>query len=216
MMQLAEEWAREMPHLAFVMPTAPIRGEFSAWFARHRDTRRCIRFEAITKELLDLIWEECRCLNLGLDKVVLFGCSAGALMAGWLEVQLPKACAGLVLLHGRAPDSHVLPAPPNKRVRPPTLVLAGGEDLQIPPSVVADAVEVLKKNGYRDVIYHVEPGHGHDISLNELQLTGEFLKSSLPKAMKRLPGRSRKSWEDPGESPETPSGLGQAPLQDKV
>jgi len=180
MMGLAQEWARKMPRVAFVMPSAPVRGERSAWFGRVKGKLECRNFGTLTLQLLDLLNAERSRLGLPMSQVALLGYSAGSLMAGWLALQLKEHFAALVLLHGLAPDKR-LPPPPKAPLgpRPPAMCLAGERDVQIPPPAVEQAVRDLQRNGFQDVIYHLEPDGTHGISDVEMELMGDFLKRRL-------------------------------------
>lgn len=193
MMGLAQEWAEQMPHVAFVMPSAPVRGQYSAWFARvARERNKCCGFDTIVRELLELLDGERRLYDLKFSQVALWGYSAGSLMASWLALQLREHCACLVLLHGLAPDQR-LPDPPPAPAgpRPSALVLAGGEDTQIPPKAVEMAVKDLKvRHGFRDVTHRVAPNQGHGIGDEEVGVMCEFFQAKLghpdPPARRRL------------------------------
>jgi phospholipase/carboxylesterase len=180
MMGLAKEWALKMPRVCFVMPTAPTRGPMPCWFGRVKDKLECKDYETVTRELLALLDAERSRLGLAMDRVAIWGYSAGALMAGWLTLQLEEHCAALVLLHGLAPDKR-LPPPPRAPLgpRPPALCLAGEKDTQIPPAALEKAVRDLQRHGFQDVVYNLEPEGRHTISDNEMKLMGDFLKKHL-------------------------------------
>lgn len=181
MMGLARSWAEQMPRVVFVMPSAPVRGQYSAWFARVKGKNKCCGFETIVRQLLELLDDQRRGHDLRLSQVALWGYSAGSLMASWITLQLREHCAGLVLLHGLAPDGR-LPAPPSapSGPRPPALVLAGGDDRQIPPEAVEAAVKDLKVlHGFHDVIHRVAPNQGHGIGDGEFREMCEFLQARL-------------------------------------
>eukprot|EP00928_Gymnodinium_smaydae_P048498 TRINITY_DN32428_c0_g1_i1.p1 TRINITY_DN32428_c0_g1~~TRINITY_DN32428_c0_g1_i1.p1 ORF type:complete len:317 (+),score=62.16 TRINITY_DN32428_c0_g1_i1:115-951(+) len=179
MMGLAEQWAPCMPRVAFLMPSAPVRGRHSSWFGRRKGSLQCVNYEVISKQLLALLETERRRLGLQPHQVALWGYSAGSLMASWLALQLPEPCAALVLLHGLAPDGRLPPVPPSARPRPPTLCLAGGRDAQIPPEAVEYAMRCLRALGFKDVTHRVEPEGGHGVSDDEIEIMGLFLKERL-------------------------------------
>lgn len=181
MMGIAEQWAPEMPRVVFVMPSAPVRGQISLWFARVPNSKKCCGFDTIVRDLLELLEHHMRLHGLRFSQVALWGYSAGSLMAGWLALQLRQHCACLVLLHGLAPDSR-LPPPPRSPAgpRPPALVLAGGKDVQVPPEAVALAAKDLKeRHNFQDVVHRVAPEQGHAIGEDELWAMCEFLQAHL-------------------------------------
>lgn len=190
---VAEDWAQAMPRVAFLMPSAPVRGQFSSWFSRRPVTKEnpgilLCRYETIEQQLLELLEVERQRLRLRLDQVALWGYSAGSMMAGWLTLLLPDSCGALVLLHGLAPDRR-LPQPPQQPVssrgspgprRPPALVLGGECDAQIPAAATRLASETLKNRwGFGDVTYMETPEQDHSIGEAEYMAMRDFLAAQL-------------------------------------
>lgn len=194
-----EGWAHEctkaMPHVAFVMPTAPVRGQFTSWFGRQSQANvgfgaqpKCIKYARVQAELTGILQTECERLHLTLRQVVILGYSAGSLMASWLVLNLPEPCAGLVCLHGLVPDKR-LPQPQRcpKAGRPPTLMLAGAEDEQIPPKAVERSVTLLRECwSFSDVTHHVTPGQDHGIGDEEFCAMSNFFQKCLQSKMVQL------------------------------
>merc|ERR1711879_330203 len=111
------------------------------------------------------------------------------MMAGWLALQLREPCAGLVLLHGLAPDAR-LPAPPAAPTgpRPPALLLAGAADAQIPPRAVERAAcHLMKLHGFHDIDYRVAAGQDHGIGDEEFQEMYNFLQQKLQLGTEKRP-----------------------------
>lgn len=206
MLDIAEEWAKAMPRVAWIMPSAPTRGSMSAWFGRVRRpdgtrSNTCIRYEKVERQLLDLLETECLRLQLHAGQVALWGYSAGSMMAAWLALQLPAPCAGLVLLHGLVPDNRLPqpqprlsfagshPAAVSKRaqqaaialpLRPPALLLGGEEDQQIPLEAVRLGADTLRQRwGFQDVTLVETPGQDHSIGEAEYVAMEEFLCEKL-------------------------------------
>lgn len=203
MLPLAEDWAQAMPRVAFVMPSAPMRGQLSAWFGKRSVTKEICSYENVERQLLKLLDAERRRLGLRLDQVALWGYSAGSMMASRLALLLPEACAALILLHGICQDNR-LPPPPSqlqpstdgqssKLGRPPALVLSGEHDRQVPAEVVKRSSETLRDIwGFEDVTYMQTPGQDHSIGDDEYTAMQEFLISKLCMAAKgRLVPASR-------------------------
>merc|ERR1719235_233150 len=44
---LAEAWGAELPHVKFVLPTAPVRGSMTLWMGRDSKTRHCVNYEGL-------------------------------------------------------------------------------------------------------------------------------------------------------------------------
>jgi len=206
MLDIAQDWAQTMPRVVFLMPSAPTRGQMSSWFGRRPVTKDnpvhlCIRYETIERQLLELLEVERAKLGLQISQIALWGYSAGSMMAGWLSLLLPEACAALVLLHGLAPDKRLPIPPPQPKPprragkcpdagpwRPPALCLGGERDVQIPAAAVKQASETLRKrHEFKDVIYIETPGQDHGIGDSEYEAMREFLASKLCGHMEDMP-----------------------------
>lgn len=179
---LAEQWAAALPHVKFLIPTAPVRGCMTAWMAINRKTKLLCSYENLWCEVLDLIETERVLHKVPLSRVVLLGLSAGALMASWVAMNLPSRCGGLVLLSGLSPCERL----PEPRMAPgveqtPVFYCEGAEDTQIPPSKVRASVDRLRKRGFT-VDYHEIPGLGHTVSDEEADQVLRFLAGVLPEA----------------------------------
>lgn len=191
MRDIAECWGQAMPRVAFLMPSAPVRGQMSSWFGKRPVTKEhpgpvLCRYKTVEGELLGLLETERQRLGLRFDQIALWGYSAGSMMAGWLTLLLPEACGALVLLHGLAPDKR-LPLPPQRPAsssrgpcRPPALVLGGECDAQIPAAATRLASETLQKRwAFGDVTYVETPGQGHGIGETEYAVMMDFLAAHL-------------------------------------
>lgn len=202
MLPIAEDWAQVMPRVAFLMPSAPVRIRLSNWFglsSQPGGRKRYHKYQQVEAELLRLLEEECRKFRLSFCQVALWGYSAGARMAGWMSLLLPEPCAALVLLHGMAPDERLPHAQPRQmggeaaasrlpagqkitegRRRPPTLILAGGEDTAVPAEKVRHAKASLEQRyGFTDIAYIESPEQGHWIGDQEYDIMLEFLQAKL-------------------------------------
>jgi len=185
---MAHEWAKAMPRVAFIMPTAPQRGRFTAWFNKSGKSPaglgvqpKCCAYTRVEAQLLNILESERARLQLDWSQVALLGYSAGSMMASWLSLKLPAACAGLVCLHGICPDHRLPPPPPcPKTGRPPALLMAGGEDVQIIPEAVEHSRDLLKERfGFKDVTYVLTPDQPHSLSIEELDAVLAFFQQCL-------------------------------------
>jgi len=84
---LAHEWATELPHVKFVLPTAPVCAvrRLATWFGSSANTKQYCNYGCTWSEILSFIETERQTHSLPLSRVVLLGFSAGALMASWIH-----------------------------------------------------------------------------------------------------------------------------------
>lgn len=174
---LAEAWASELPHVKVVMPTAPVRGAMTAWFGRDRRSGALVNYQSLWSEIVGMIKAE----RVPISRVVLLGFSAGALMASWVALNLPKPCGGLVLLSGLA-HSKRLPEPRLAEgvAQTPVLYCVGSDDAQIPPHACRGSCTQLQDWGFDQVQFVELPGMGHEVNEAEADLVLDFLRASLP------------------------------------
>lgn len=178
---LAEEWSQHLPHVKFVMPTAPIRGTMTAWMAKSKATGACYNYDAEWREALTFIEDERQFRGVPLSRVVIMGYSAGASMASWVALNLPKPCAGLILLSGLCPCPPRLPEPrlAPGMIQTPILYMCGSDDLQIPAKIVRSHAQSLLEKGFA-VKFLEFPGVGHELVPEEIAEILRFLITSLP------------------------------------
>lgn len=120
--------------------------------------------------------------SVPLSRVVLMGYSAGALMASWVALNLPKPCAGLILLSGLCPCEPRLPEPRQVTLRmtdTPILYMCGADDVQIPAKHVRRHALSLEQKGFL-VTFREFPGVGHELIEEEFDEIINFLVATLP------------------------------------
>lgn len=206
---LAEEWCQAMPRVAFVLPSAPHRGQSTLWFARSAPpSKQLVGEGTITRQLLELLASERQRLRLRTDQVALWGYSAGSLMAAWVALHLPEHCACLVCVHGTVPKDRLPPPPPCPAgPRPAALVLAGGVDVQMPPHAVDKAVqELTERHGFTNVTYLIEEGQGHAISDGESDTSLNFIRLHLCAQGPCRMSKEKENREAEVESHQEPAG----------
>jgi len=89
-----------VPHMLFVMPTAPTRDGWSvgpAWFDHTRSARKAEALEECRSEILALLSSQGHEWGITPERVVLAGFSMGGTLAAWTALQVPRPLAGLLL-----------------------------------------------------------------------------------------------------------------------
>jgi phospholipase/carboxylesterase len=180
---LGREWARALPHAAFVSPNAPeeIPGQFFGgrqWFSLQ--TRSEEEWERGVREaqpaLENFIVEEGKRLGLPLSSLALVGFSQGTMMALQTGLRLPEAPAAILGYSGHLAGAQRLAS--EIKVKPPVLLIHGSADEVIPVQAIHHARAALAAAGV-PVQWQIRPGLGHGIDPEGLQSGGQFLRSSF-------------------------------------
>jgi phospholipase/carboxylesterase len=182
---LGREWARLLPHAAFVSPHAPEPCSMSPtgrqWFnLTFRDAGELVRGVAQAAPTLDAFLDaELKRHNLPGHALGLVGFSQGAMLALGLGLKRQPAPAAIVGYSGALASVEALPQDPSKA--PAILLVHGDLDEVIPVDAMFMAREQLARAGVA-VEWHVAQGIGHGIDQRGLQLGGSFLKQAFAAA----------------------------------
>jgi phospholipase/carboxylesterase len=187
---LGREWARVLPHAAFVSPHAPEpcggapmgRQWFNLTF---RDASELIRGVKHAAPSLDAFLDaELKRHNLPPRALALVGFSQGTMMALGVGLKREPPPAAIVGYSGALATVEALPAP---GTAPAILLVHGDMDELIPVDAMFMAREQLAQAGL-PVEWHVAQGIGHGIDAQGLQLGGAFLKQAFATAAQLTQG----------------------------
>ena len=179
---LGREWARVLPHAAFVSPHAPEpcgmapmgRQWFNLTFREAGELARGIEHAAPALEaFLDA---ELRKHNLGPRALALVGFSQGAMLALGVGLKRSPAPAAIVGYSGALADAEAFPIDPD--AAPAILLVHGDMDEVIPVDAMHIAREQLAQAGLA-VEWHLAEGTGHGIDGEGLRLGGAFLQQAF-------------------------------------
>ena len=178
---LGREWARVLPHAAFVSPhalepcgAAPMGKQ---WFDLSLgDPRRVASGVAHAAPAVDaFIDAELKRHSLPARSLALVGFSQGTMMALGVGLKRQPAPAAIVGYSGALATLEALPAP---GTAPAILLVHGDMDDLIPVDAMFMAREQLAQVGLA-VEWHVAQGIGHGIDAQSLHLGGAFLKQAF-------------------------------------
>ena len=179
---LGREWARALPHAAFVSPHAPepcgVAPTGRQWFnLTFRDPSELVRGVAHAAPALDAFLDaELKRLNLPARALGLVGFSQGAMLALAVGLKRAPAPAAIVSYSGALAAVEALPKDPGSA--PAILLVHGDADEVIPVDALFLAREQLAQAGL-GVEWHLAQGIGHGIDAQGLHLGGAFLKQSV-------------------------------------
>ena len=183
LISLGREWARLLPHAAFVSPHAPeqLPGGFFGgrqWFAL--ETRSEHEWEEGVRNaqpaLEAFIVAEAARHKLPLSAVALVGFSQGTMMALQTGLRLNEAPAAIVGFSGHLAGAARLAS--EIECKPPVLLLHGSSDDVIPVAAIHHARIALAAAGV-PVEWHIRPGLGHGIDPEGLAMAGQFLRTAF-------------------------------------
>jgi phospholipase/carboxylesterase len=182
---LGREWAKQLPHAAFVSPHAPEpcagapmgRQWFNLTFRQAGELITGVRHAAPALEaFLDA---ELKRHGLGPRALGLVGFSQGTMMALGVGLKRRPAPAAIVGYSGALATVEALPNEPGSA--PAILLVHGDSDEVIPVDAMFIAREQLAQAGL-PVEWHVARGIGHGIDAEGLHLGGAFLKQAFAAA----------------------------------
>lgn len=179
---LGREWAKALPHAAFVSPHAPepcgMAPMGRQWFdLTFRDPGEMMRGVKKARPILDTFLDaELKRLNLPPQALALVGFSQGTMVALAAGLRRTPAPAAIVAYSGALADVEALTE--RAGAAPAILLVHGDMDDVIPIDAMLIAREQLAQAGL-PVEWHVASGIGHGIDPDGLRLGGAFLKQAF-------------------------------------
>jgi phospholipase/carboxylesterase len=186
---LGREWARELPHAAFVSPNAPepcgMAPMGRQWFDLSLGDMTIIAegVKRAAPALESFLDAELARHNLPGNALSLVGFSQGTMMALAVGLARKPAPAAIVGYSGALTTVEALPEP---GAGPAILLVHGDMDEVIPVDAMHMAREILAQAGL-PVEWHVAQGIGHGIDGDGLRLGGAFLKQAFAAATGSAP-----------------------------
>ena len=180
---LGREWARALPHAAFVSPHAPepcgVAPMGRQWFnLTFREAGELVRGVNQAAPALEAFLDaELKRHNLGPRALALVGFSQGTMMALGVGLEARTRAGGDRRLFRRAGDGRGVAAT-DPASAPAILLVHGDMDEVIPVDAMFIAREQLAQAGLA-VEWHVAQGIGHGIDAQGLHLGGAFLKQAF-------------------------------------
>ena len=179
---LGREWAKLLPHAAFVSPHAPepcgMAPMGRQWFnLTFRDPGEIVSGVAHAAPAIEAFLDaELKRLDLGPRALGLVGFSQGTMMALGAGLKREPAPAAIIGYSGALATVEALPKDPASA--PAILLVHGDMDEVIPADAMFMAREQLAQAGLA-VEWHLAQGIGHGIDAQGLRLGGAFLRKAF-------------------------------------
>ncbi len=181
---LGREWAKQLPHAAFVSPHAPepcgMAPMGRQWFDLSLGDMTLIAngVKSAAPALQAFVDAELTRHNLPTSALGLVGFSQGTMMALAVGLARNPSPAAIVGYSGALATVEALPAAGSG---PAILLVHGDMDEVIPVDAMLMAREMLGQAGL-PVEWHISQGIGHGIDGEGLRLGGDFLKQAFAAA----------------------------------
>jgi lysophospholipase-2 len=181
---VALELAAALPHVKFVLPTAPesavsLNGGavMPSWYditgLSSRSEETCEGLAESRAHIASLVDGEVQA-GIPFDRIVLAGFSQGAALSLVTGLQLPVRLAGVVSLSGYLPKPDEF-APSTASLDTPVLFGHGDEDQVVQLSWARAAEARIKQAGVKQVAFKVYPGMPHSACEEEIDDLKAFL-----------------------------------------
>lgn len=179
---IGREWARQLPHTAFVSPNAPQLcaggGVGRQWFAlTMRDPHEFARGAASARPALDAFLDaELARHRLSDSAMALVGFSQGTMMALHVGPTRKERLAGILGFSGLLADPKALAGAAIRK--PPVMLIHGERDDLIPVAAIFAAAQALAAAEI-PVEWHISPGIPHGIGPDGMEIGLSFLRRVL-------------------------------------
>jgi lysophospholipase-2 len=189
---VAEHLATQMPHLKFILPTAPTQPvtmnmgmPMPSWYditgLDERSNENCKGIDTSTATIKSILAQEHKNTGLAYNRMMLAGFSQGGALSLFAGMQLPteSALAGIVIMSGYLPCAKKFSITDGLH-NTPILHCHGESDPMVQFSMAAKSKEYVTAAGSLNYELKGYPGVVHTVSPEELQDVAKFIAKTLP------------------------------------
>ncbi|GAX11632.1 lysophospholipase II [Fistulifera solaris] len=184
---VAENLARAMPYVKFVLPTAPTQPvtlnmgmSMPSWYdivgLDERSNENCQGISESQARIAEILQEEHDKFGLPYNRMVLAGFSQGGALSLFTGLQLSQQLAGIVVMSGYVPAAAQLKV---QQPSTPILHCHGTQDVIVPYAMAEKSQKMLQSKGVQKYELQSYP-IPHTVSPNELAAVKAFLQQVLP------------------------------------
>ncbi len=182
LINIGEEWKKELPYTAFISPNAPFNCEWGEnayqWFdltsiAPEKIGEGLKKAGPYLNALIEDIKKEYSLVD---SQIAFFGFSQGAMMGLYHLCKRKKSCAGLLAYSGLLFEDKEFENEVSSKF--PIRIFHGKDDEVIHYGNSLNSYKTLKKMGF-SVDYHIQENLGHGIDRFGLEFGNNFLKKIL-------------------------------------
>lgn len=187
---IAERFAAQMPHIKFVLPTAPSQPvtmnmgmAMPSWYdivgLDERSNESCNGIEQSRATITRIMENENRTTGLSYSRMALVGFSQGGALSLYTGMQLPNRLAGIVVLSGYLPNTEKFCITSGLETTP-ILHCHGTSDPMVQYTMAVKTEKVMSQKGATNYQLKKFPGVQHRVSMDEIRDVESFLVNILP------------------------------------
>lgn len=190
-LSLAQNFAAEMPHLKFILPTAPTQAvtmnmgmAMPSWYditgLDERSNENCKGIEASRDRIVEILNKEHEATKLPYNRMVLAGFSQGGALSLWTGLQMPQKLAGVLMMSSYLPAAGQFTITEGSQDTP-ILHLHGSADPLVTMAVAKKSQDIVTgSKGATNYEFKAYPGLQHSVNIQELADARAFLQKVLP------------------------------------
>jgi len=187
---IAERLAAQMPHIKFVLPTAPIQPvtmnmgmDMNSWYdivgLDERSNESCNGIEQSRSTITRILDNENLTNGLNYNRMALVGFSQGGALSLYTGMQFSNLLAGIVVLSGYLPQTKEFCITPGLE-NTPVLHCHGVADPMVQYSMAVKTHKVMIQKGATNYQLKKYPDVQHTIITDEIRDVESFLANILP------------------------------------
>lgn len=189
---VAEHLATQLPHLKFILPTAPTQPvtmnmgmPMPSWYditgLDERSNENCKGIDTSRSTLQTILQNEHESLGLSYNRMVLAGFSQGGALSLFTGMQQPTEgrLAGVVVMSGYLPAAKEFTITPGGE-DVPILHCHGEADPMVNINMARRSQEMVMSMGAKSYELKTYPGLVHSVSMEEIAYVKEFLEKVVP------------------------------------
>lgn len=187
---VAQHLATELPHLKFILPTAPTQPvtmnggmPMPSWYditgLDERSNENCAGIDRAQTTVKDILAQEHAATGLPYRRMVLAGFSQGGALSMFTGLQLEHKLGGIVVMSGYLPAAAQFQITPGLEDTP-ILHCHGEADPMVVVDMAQKSQAMVLSKGAASYDLKTYPGLVHSVSIEEIADVKGFLQNTLP------------------------------------
>lgn len=187
---VAEQLCTELPHLKFILPTAPTQPvtlnmgmAMPSWYditgLDERSNENCKGIADSRKRIENILQNEHSSTKLPYDRMVLMGFSQGGALSLFTGMQFSSKLAGIVCMSGYLPAASQFQITDGLQDTP-ILHCHGSQDMVVNVAMAGKSQSKVQEAGATNYEVKLYPTLPHSVNMEELKDVQNFIEKVLP------------------------------------